>query len=456
MPVPQDVLDGLKALYGERLSTAAALRERHGQDESYHAPCPPDVVVFPRSTEEVSATAALCCRHRVPMVPYGVGTSLEGNIAAVKGGVCLDLGGMNRILELNADDMDVRVEAGVTRMQLAAHVKDTGLFFPVDPGADATLGGMASTRASGTTTVRYGTMRDNVLGLKLVLPDGRVITTGTRARKSSAGYDLTRLFVGAEGTLGIITEVQLRLHSVPQAITAAVCPFPTLAAAVATAAQTIQLGVPVARIEFLDELEMRAVNAFSQLSYPEQPTLFFEFHGSEQSAAEQAETVSALAGEHGGGPFEWAARPEERSRLWKARHDALYAAMGLRPGSRAMITDVCVPISRLVECVLETRKDVDATGVVAPILGHVGDGNFHVLILVMPGDAAETAQAAAVNDRLVRRAIAMGGTCTGEHGVGVGKIAYLESEQGASIEVMRAIKGALDPHGLMNPGKIFR
>jgi len=301
MALPQAALEGLKALYGERLSTASALRERHGQDESYHEPCPPDVVVFPRSTEEVSATAALCSRHRVPMVPYGVGTSLEGNIAAVKGGVCLDLGGMNHVLEVNAEDMDVRVETGVTRMQLAAHIKDTGLFFPVDPGADATLGGMAATRASGTTTVRYGTMRDNVLGLKIVLPDGRVIATGTRARKSSAGYDLTRLFVGSEGTLGIITEVQLRLHSVPQAITAAVCPFSTLAAAVATAAQTIQLGVPVARIEFLDELEMRAVNAFSKLSYPEQPTLFFEFHGSEQSAAEQAETVSAIAREHAGG-----------------------------------------------------------------------------------------------------------------------------------------------------------
>ena len=448
-------LDELKALFGDRLSTAAALRERHGQDESYHPAHPPDAVVFVNSTQEVATVAALCTRHRVPMIPFGAGTSLEGNIAALQGGVCIDLGGMNRILEVNTDDMDARVEAGVTRLQLAAHIRDTGLFFPVDPGADATLGGMAATRASGTTTVRYGTMRDNVLGLTVVLSDGRILTTGTRARKSSAGYDLTRLLVGSEGTLGIITEVHLRLHSAPQAVTAAVCSFPSLAAAVATAAQTIQMGIPVARIEFLDELEMRAVNAYSKLSYPEQATLFFEFHGSEHSAAEQAETVAAIAGENGAGRFDWASKPEDRSRLWKARHDALYAAMGLRPGSRAMITDVCVPISRLAECVLETRADIDQTGAIAPIVGHVGDGNFHVLILVMPGDAAETERAAALNDRLVMRALAMGGTCTGEHGIGSGKIAYLQREQGGAIPVMRAIKLALDPYGLMNPGKIF-
>lgn len=448
-------LHELKEQFGDRLSTAAALRERHGQDESYHPAHPPDAVVFVNNTQEVAAVAALCTRHRVPIIPFGAGTSLEGNIAALQGGVCIDLGGMNRILEVNTDDMDARVEAGVTRLQLAAHIRDSGLFFPVDPGADATLGGMAATRASGTTTVRYGTMRDNVLGLTVVLSDGRILTTGTRARKSSAGYDLTRLMVGSEGTLGIITEVHLRLHSAPQAVTAAVCSFPSLGAAVATAAQTIQMGIPVARIEFLDELEMRAVNAYSKLSYPEQATLFFEFHGSEHSAAEQAETVAAIAAENGAGRFDWASKPEDRSRLWKARHDALYAAMGLRPGSRAMITDVCVPISRLAECVLETRADIDQSGAVAPIVGHVGDGNFHVLILVMPGDAAETERAAALNDRLVMRALAMGGTCTGEHGIGSGKIAYLQREQGGAIPVMRAIKQALDPFGLMNPGKIF-
>lgn len=454
-PFLDAALQELRTLFAERFSTAAALRERHGQDESYHRGHPPDAVVFARTTAEVAAAVAICARHRVPIIPFGVGTSLEGNIAALQGGVCIDLAGMNRVLEVNTDDMDARVEAGVTRKQLAAHIKDTGLFFPVDPGADATLGGMAATRASGTTTVRYGTMRDNVLDLAVVLPDGSIISTGTRARKSSAGYDLTRLFIGSEGTLGIITEVHLRLHSVPQAVTAAVCSFPSLKAAVATAAQTIQLGIPVARVEFLDELEMRAVNAFAKLSYPVQPTLFFEFHGSRQSTAEQAEMVAAIARENGASRFEWADKPEDRSRLWKARHDALYAAMALRPGSRAMITDVCVPMSRLTECVLETRADIDCSELVAPIVGHVGDGNFHVLILVMPDDAAEIERAAALNDRLVKRALAMGGTCTGEHGIGFGKIGYLECERGGGIVVMRAIKRALDPHELMNPGKIF-
>ncbi len=455
MSLTRAALEDLGALLGERFSTAAALRERHGKDESYHPSHAPDAVIFPGSTQQVANAASVCARHDVPMIAYGAGTCLEGNIAAIHGGVCFDLSTMKQVLELNAQDMDARVEAGVTRSQLAAQLKDTGLFFPVDPGADATIGGMASTRASGTTTVRYGGMRENVLGLTVVLADGSVLRTGTRARKSAAGYDLTRLFVGSEGTLGIITEVQLRLHSAPQAISAAVCPFPSLEAAVLTVEQTMQLGVPVARIELLDELEMRAVNGFSHLRYPERPTLFFEFHGSEASVAEQAETVAGVARENGAGAFEWASKPEERSRLWKARHEALYAAMALRPGSRAMITDAGVPISRLAQCILETRADIDRSGILAPIVGHVGDGNFHVLILVQPDDADEIASAMALNDRLVKRALALGGTCTGEHGIGCGKVQYLHQEHGAGVSAMRAIKRSLDPRGLMNPGKIF-
>ena len=446
----------IKAALGERASTSAALRERHGQDESYHPPSPPDAVAFPDTTAEVSRIAAICSRYRVPMIPFGAGTSLEGNVAALHGGVSIDLTGMNRILEVNTDDMDMRVEAGVTRKQLNNQLKDTGLFFPIDPGADATIGGMAATRASGTTTVRYGTMRDNVLGLTVVLSDGRIIRTGSRARKSAAGYDLTHLFVGAEGTLGIITEIQLRLHSVPPAITSAVCAFPTLDNAVNTVIQTIHMGIPVARIELLDELEMRAVNLFSKLSYPERPTLFFEFHGSEAGATEQAEMVGEIARDQGASEFQWANRPEDRNRLWQARHDALYAARALRPGAKVMITDVCVPISKLARCILETRADIDASGLIAPIVGHVGDGNFHVLIIVMPDDPAEVTRATALNDRLVARALDAGGTCTGEHGVGYGKIRYLEGEQSSAIGTMIAIKKSLDPFNLMNPGKIFR
>jgi D-lactate dehydrogenase (cytochrome) len=446
----------IEALLGDRLSTSVALRERHGQDESYHPAHLPDAVAFPTSTEEVSSIASICTRYRIPIIPFGAGTSLEGNIAALKGGVCIDLGGMNRIIAVNVDDMDMRVEAGVTRKQVNTHIKDTGLFFPVDPGADATIGGMASTCASGTTTVRYGTMRDNVLGLSVVLPDGRVVQTGTRARKSAAGYDLTRLFVGAEGTLGIITEVQLRLQSVPQAITAAVCPFPTLEGAVTAVIQTIHMGIPVARIELLDEIEMRAVNRFSNLAYPEQPTLFFEFHGSEASAAEQAELVGEITRSQGASEFQWATRTEDRNRLWQARHDALYAARALRAGAKVMITDVCVPISKLTACILETRADIDASGLTAPIVGHVGDGNFHVLIVIMPDDILEVERAMGLNDRLVGRALSAGGTCTGEHGIGYGKIGYLEREQAGGIDLMHSIKRAIDPYCIMNPGKIFR
>jgi len=450
------VLAELRSLLGDRVSTARALRERHGQDESWHAPHAPQAVAFPETTDEVAAIVRVCARHRVPIVAFGVGTSLEGNIAALSGGVTIDMGRMNRVLAVNADDLDCRVEAGVTRKQLNAWVKDSGLFFPVDPGADATLGGMTATRASGTTTVRYGGMRDNVLGLTVVLSDGRVVRTGTRARKSAAGYDLTRLMVGSEGTLGIITEVQLRLYGVPQAITAAVCPFETMAGAVETVIRTLQSGIPVARIEFVDEVQMRGINLYSKLAYPEKPTLFFEFHGSEAGTTEQAEAVGEIARELGGPAFDWAKRPEDRTRLWQARHDALYAALALRPGAKGMITDVCVPISRLAECLAATRADIDASGFVAPIVGHVGDGNFHVLILVNPDDAAEIERASALNDRLVRRALAFGGTCTGEHGVGYGKMGYLEEEHGESLHVMRSIKRALDPLNLLNPGKILR
>ena len=450
------LLDELRALLGERVTTAQALRDRHGQDESYHAPCPPDAVVYPHSTEEVVGIVQLCARHRTPMIAYGVGTSLEGNIAALHGGVCLDMGQMNRVLEVNPDDMDVRVQAGVTRKQLNAHIRDTGLFFPVDPGADATIGGMTATRASGTTTVRYGSMRDNVLGLTAVLADGRVIRTGTRARKSAAGYDLTRLLVGSEGTLAVITEIALRLYGVPQSITSAVCPFATLAGAVDTVIQTIQSGIPVARIELLDEVQMKGVNLYSKFGYPEQPTLFFEFHGTAASAAEQAQTVGGIAREHGGTEFRWAARQEDRSRLWQARHDVLYAGLALRPGSKALVSDVCVPISQLARCILETRKDIDASGLIVPIVGHVGDGNFHMLILVDPDNAAEIERAWALNERTVKRALALGGTCTGEHGVGYGKIDFVAAEHGAAVAVMREVKRALDPENLLNPGKIFR
>ena len=450
------VLQELTQLLGERVTISSASCMRHGQDESYHAPFPPDAVAYPTSNEEVAAIVKICSSHRVPMVPYGVGTSLEGNIAALQGGVCIDMGRMNRVLEVNAEDMDVRVEAGITRKQLHSHIRDTGLFFPVDPGADATIGGMTATRASGTTAVRYGTMRENVLGLTVVLADGSVVRTGTRARKSAAGYDLTRLFVGSEGTLGVITEIALRLHPVPQATTSAVCPFATLEGAVNAVMLTIQSGIPVARIELLDEVQMQGVNRYSKLNYPVQPTLFFEFHGTEAGAAEQAQMVGEIAREHGGLEFQWASKPEDRSRLWQARHDTLYAGMSLRPESRALVTDVCVPISRLAECVLETRRDIDTSGFIVPIVGHVGDGNFHLLILVDPNNAAEIERAMALNTRLVNRALGMGGTCTGEHGVGYGKIEFVEQEHGAGVAVMRRIKTAMDPLNLMNPGKIIR
>jgi D-lactate dehydrogenase (cytochrome) len=448
-------IDALRARFGKRVSTATSVREQHGRGEAHFGAIPPDGVVFAESTEEVVEIVELCGAHGCPIIPYGTGTSLEGHVAAIRGGVSLDLSRMDRILEVNSEDLDAKVEAGVTRKQLNDYLRDTGLFFPIDPGADASLGGMAATRASGTNAVRYGTMRENVLGLTVVLADGRVIQTGGRARKSAAGYDLTHLMVGSEGTLGVITEVRLRLYGIPEAIASAVASFADLAGAVDTVIETIQMGVPVARIELLDEVQMDAVNRYAGLDYPVQPTLFFEFHGSEAGVAEQAEVVGAIAGEHGGGDFQWARRTEDRAKLWQARHDAYYAARALRPGCDGWASDVCVPISRLTECILETKRDVDAEGLLAPIVGHVGDGNFHLSFILDPEDREENAKVQAVNDRMVARALEMGGTCTGEHGVGLGKKRYLRAEHGEAVSVMRAVKQALDPDDLLNPGKII-
>jgi len=445
----------LRAMLGERLSTSEAVRQQHGKDESFHEVAAPDAVAFANSCDDVADIVRICARHKTPVIAYGTGTSLEGHVQALHGGVCVDVSQMNEILEVNAEDLDCRVQPGVTRKQLNDHLRDSGLFFPVDPGADASLGGMAATRASGTNAVRYGTMRENVLGLTVVLADGRVIRTGGRARKSAAGYDLTRLFVGSEGTLGVITEVQLRLYGIPEAISTAVCSFPTLEGAVKTVTQIIQLGIPVARIELLDEVQMDAINRYSGLNYPVQPTLFFEFHGSDNGVREQVELVGEIAAEFGGGDFQWATRQEDRNKLWQARHDAYYAAMALRPGCKGWATDVCVPISELTECLLETRKDIDKSGILAPIVSHAGDGNFHLVFLVDTDNPDEMARASAVNDRMVMRALAVGGTCTGEHGVGYGKLEFLKAEHGEAVSVMRQIKIALDPDNIMNPGKIL-
>ncbi len=453
--VDSGFLEALRAIAGGRVSLSIAVREQHGRDEGHHETCPPDVVVFAESTEDVSAIVTLCAAHNVPVIPFGTGTSLEGHVAALKGGVCIDVMRMNEVLEVNAQDLDVRVQPGVTRKQLNEYLRGTGLFFPIDPGADASIGGMTATRASGTNAVRYGTMRENVLSLTVVMADGRIIRTSRRARKSAAGYDLTRLFVGSEGTLGVITEITLKLYGVPEAMSAAVCSFETLEGAVTTVIETIQNGVPVARIELLDDVQMDAVNRYSNLEYPVQPTLFFEFHGSAAGVVEQTETVKTLADENGGGSFEWATHEEDRSRLWQARHDAYYACLALRPGAKGMPTDVCVPISRLAECILETKKDVEETGLLAPIVGHVGDGNFHLCIVFDPDDAEESARVHALNERMVHRAIAMDGTCTGEHGVGCGKQDFLIAEHGDAVSVMRMVKTALDPQNIMNPGKVL-
>jgi D-lactate dehydrogenase (cytochrome) len=455
-PFDPSLLAGLRQLLGDRVSTSSAICAQHGRDESYHPGHPPDAVAFAQTTEEVAAIVKLCAAHRTPVIAFGTGTSLEGHVAALAGGVSIDLTRLDRILCVNAADLDATVEAGVTRKQLNEHLRDTGLFFPIDPGADASLGGMAATRASGTNAVRYGTMRENVLSLTVVLADGRVIRTARRARKSAAGYDLTRLFVGSEGTLGIITELTVRLYGIPEAISAAVCAFPTLEAAVDSVILTIQSGVPVARIELLDESQIAAINRYSKLDHKVAPTLFFEFHGTPAGVAEQSETVKAIAAEHGGDDFRWATTPEARSKLWQARHDAYYAALALRPGSKGWATDVCVPISRLAECIGETKRDLAQTSVPSALVGHVGDGNFHLVFMIDPDRPEEIAEAGRLNDRMVARALAMEGTCTGEHGVGYGKIAFLTEEHGEAVSVMRAIKRALDPDGIMNPGKIVR
>ena len=453
--LPRSFLDSLEAIFTGRLHLGQAMRLQHGESESHFETVLPDAVVFAHSTEEVVALVKLCNQHDVPVVPFGAGTSIEGNTTPVRGGVCLDLSEMNAILAVNADDLDCTVQAGVRREQLNEALRHSGLFFPIDPGANATIGGMASTRASGTNAVRYGTMREAILSLRVVTPDGRDIRTSRRARKSAAGYDITRLMIGSEGTLGVITEITLRLHGIPEAISAAVCSFETLAGAVDTVVQTIQLGVPIARVEILDDMQMRAINRWSKLDYPELTTLFFEFHGTEASVAEQAETVRELASANGGGEFRWSNLPEERSKLWEARHQAYYAALGLRKGSVGWPTDVCVPTSRLAECIGETKRDLEGASMPATILGHVGDGNFHVVFVLDPDSKEEAAEAEHLNRRLVERALAMDGTCTGEHGIGLGKQDWLIAELGETVDLMRTIKRALDPKNLFNPGKIF-
>jgi D-lactate dehydrogenase (cytochrome) len=444
-----------KALLGDRLSTAQAVRDQHARGEDYFTPAPPDAVAFVQSTEEVAAIVTICAKHKVPVIAWGTGTSLEGHVTAPAGGITIDLSGMNNVLSVSQPDMDCRVQAGVTRKQLNEHIRDTGLMFPVDPGADASLGGMASVCASGTNAVRYGTMKENVIGLTVVTPEGKIIKTGGRARKSSAGYDLTHVYVGAEGTLGIITEVQLRLYGIPESMAAAICQYDDLQSAVDTVVAVLQYGIPVARMELLDDAQMEACINFSKLEGLEiKPTLFFEFHGSEASTKEQAETVQGIAEEFGGSQFSWATREEDRNKLWEARHNAYYACLAMAPGKRGWATDVVVPISRLTECILDTKTDIAENGLYAPICGHVGDGNFHCCIMLDPDDPADMQRSHDFSKRLVDRALAMGGTCTGEHGVGIGKIGSLMKETGEAYEYMRRIKQALDPDNIMNPGKV--
>ena len=452
-PVPPAMLDALRQRFGARCSTAAGIREQHGRGESFYDAAPPEVVVFCEGNDDVVAVLRLAAENDVPVIPFGVGTSLEGHLLALQGGVSLDLSRMDRVLHIHADDLTATVQAGVTREQLNRELRDAGLFFPIDPGANATLGGMAATRASGTNAVRYGTMRENVLGLTVVNAQGELMHTGTRAKKSSAGYDLTRLFVGSEGTLGVMTEITLRLYPLPEAVSAAICCFPSIDAAVRT---TIQMGVPIARCELLDAHAIRAVNAHSKLGLREAPMLLMEFHGSEAGVREQAETVQALAREHGGEDFQWARTPEERTKLWTARHQAYFAALQMRPGCRSQSSDTCVPISRLAASINASVEEAEASGIPYWIVGHVGDGNFHLTYLMDPDDPAEQAAAEALNVKMVRRALALEGTCTGEHGVGLHKMGYLLEEAGApAVAAMRAIKHALDPRNIMNPGKVF-
>ncbi|MBV8376745.1 MAG: FAD-binding protein [Verrucomicrobia bacterium] len=453
----EEAIASLQQLLGDRLSRAAPVREQHGKDASYHPCVPPDAVAFVQSTEEVSEIVKLCAWHKVPIIPFGTGTGVEGSVVALRGGVCIDLSRMDRILQVSTGDLDATVQAGVTHEQLNEHLRNTGLFFPVDPGANSSIGGMAATRASGTNSVRYGTMRENVLSLTVVLPDGRVIRTARRARKSAAGYDLTRLFVGSEGTLGVITEVTVRLYGVPAAISSAVCSFPSVEAAVRVVINTIQKGVPVARIELADAVQMDAINKYSNLDLRVAPTLWLEFHGpTGSSVKEQAETVQKIASEHGGTGFSWATNPEDRGKLWRARHDAAYADKALREGAQLWATDVCVPISRLAECITETQQDLAASFLPAPIVSHAGDGNFHVVFVLDPSEPKEMAEAERLNERLVDRALSLDGTCSGEHGIGCGKLDFLIAEHGEAVSVMRSIKQAIDPDNIMNPGKILR
>ncbi len=454
--VPPALIEALQARFGAQCSTALVVREQHGRDESSFEAPPPAAVIFAESTQDVADAVQLASQYEVPVIPFAVGSSLEGHLLAVQGGISIDVNRMNRVLSVNAEDLTVTVQPGVTRKQLNEEVKSTGLFFPIDPGADASIGGMTATRASGTNAVRYGTMRENVLALEVVTASGEVIRTGTRARKSSAGYDLTRLMVGSEGTLGVITEVTVKLYPLPEAISAAICSFPSIEAAVRTTIEVIQLGVPIARVELIDHHTVRMVNAHSKLSLREEPMLLMEFHGSPVGVKEQAETVQELAREHGGNAFEWATTPEERTRLWAARHNAYFAAIQSRPGCRAISTDTCVPISRLADCLLESVDEVEASGIPYFLVGHVGDGNFHFGYLIDPNDADERTRAEQLNHQLVARALSMGGTCTGEHGVGIHKMGFLLDETGAgAVDMMRAIKRALDPKNILNPGKIF-
>ncbi|MFL4979231.1 MAG: FAD-linked oxidase C-terminal domain-containing protein [Xanthobacteraceae bacterium] len=451
----KEAIAELTAAFGNRVVTSAAVREQHANTTTWIENEPPEAVVFPQSAADVQQIVRICARHRVPVIAFGTGTSLEGHINAPCGGISIDFRDMNRVLAVHAEDLDCVVEPGITRKALNEFLRDRGLFFPIDPGADASLGGMAATRCSGTNAVRYGTMKDNVLALTAVLANGEIMRTGTRAKKTAAGYDLTRLMVGSEGTLGVITSLTLRLSGIPEAIASGVCPFPSVEAACNATIMTIQSGIPVARIELLDEVQVKATNVYSKLALPEVPMLFVEFHGSDAGVAEQSERFGEIAGELGGGPFEWATKAEDRSRLWQARHDAYWAGRGLRPGAQAIATDVCVPISRLAECVTATQHDIAESHLVAPILGHVGDGNFHLTLLVDLDDRDELARAKALCERLVERALAMEGTCTGEHGVGQGKMKYLAAEYGAAaLAAMQAVKRALDPDDIMNPGKI--